>query len=47
MKNLGEQLHRMSAWFAIAGGVVLAAMVTLVVISILGRDVLQPGPGGL
>ena len=46
MKNLGEQLHRISAWFAIAGGCVLAAMVTLVVISILGRAMFSsPVPG--
>ena len=46
MKNLGEQLHRISAWFAIAGGSVLAAMVTLVVISILGRAMFSsPVPG--
>lgn len=46
MKNLGEQLHRISAWFAIAGGIVLTGMVTLVVISIFGRALFSsPVPG--
>ncbi len=43
---LGEQLHRFSAWFAIAGGIVLTGMVVLVVISILGRALFSsPVPG--
>ena len=43
---LGEQLHRISAWFAIAGGIVLTGMVTLVVISIFGRALFSsPVPG--
>ena len=46
MKHLGEQLHRLSAWFAIAGGISLASMVTLVVFSIVGRALFsRPIPG--
>ena len=46
MKNLGEQLHRISAWFAVAGGFALTAMVVLVVISIFGRALFSsPVPG--
>ena len=46
LKKLGEQLHRISAWFAVVGGVVLTAMVVLVVISILGRAMFSsPVPG--
>lgn len=46
MNYMGEQLHRISAWFAIAGGIVLAAMVTLVVVSIVGRAMFSsPVPG--
>ena len=46
MKHLGEQLHRLSAWFAIAGGISLASMVTLVVFSIVGRaSFSRPIPG--
>ena len=46
MKNLGQQLHRISAWFAVAGGFALTAMVVLVVISILGRALFSsPVPG--
>ena len=46
MTRLGEQLHRISAWFAIAGGVILTSMVVLVVISIFGRALFSsPVPG--
>ena len=46
MKTLGKQLHRLSAWFAIAGGFSLASMVTLVVLSIAGRALFsRPIPG--
>ena len=46
MKNLGEQLHRISAGFAVAGGFALSAMVVLVVISIFGRALFsRPVPG--
>ena len=46
MKALGEQLHRLSAVFAIVGGLVLVFLVTLVVTSILGRAIFsRPVPG--
>ena len=46
MTKLGEQLHRISAWFAVVGGIVLTAMVVLVVISIFGRALFSsPVPG--
>ncbi len=46
MTNLDRRLHRVSAWFAMGGGVVLTAMVVLVVISILGRALFSsPVPG--
>ena len=46
MKRLGERLHQLSSWFANAGGVVLSSMVTLVVISIVGRALFsRPVPG--
>lgn len=46
VKHLGAQLHRLANGFAIGGGFVLAAMVVLVVVSILGRALLSsPVPG--
>ena len=46
MTRLGEQLHRISSWFAVVGGIVLTAMVVLVVISIFGRAMFSsPVPG--
>ena len=46
MNSLGRRLHWLSAWFAIVGGIVLASMVTLVVVSILGRAMFSsPVPG--
>ena len=46
MTKLGEQLHRISSWFAVVGGIVLTAMVVLVVISIFGRALFSsPVPG--
>ena len=44
--GFGAWLHRLSAWFAIGGGLMLAAMVLLVVVSVLGRALfLRPVPG--
>lgn len=46
MTKLGDQLHRISSWFAVVGGIVLTAMVVLVVISIFGRAMFSsPVPG--
>ncbi len=46
MKALGERLHKLSAIFAVAGGLVLIFLVTLVVASILGRAMFsRPVPG--
>jgi TRAP-type C4-dicarboxylate transport system permease small subunit len=43
---LGRILNRLAAWFAVAGGAVLVAITTLVVISILGRSLFaRPVPG--
>ena len=45
-RYLGFVLHKASAGFAVAGGLVLIAMILLVVVSVLGRALLSmPVPG--
>jgi len=44
--GFGAWLRRLSAWFAIGGGLMLVAMILLVVVSVLGRALfLLPVPG--